>query len=171
MSDLEEQRKKVEELKKKILEEKKKGGTRENEVNASTAQNTIEQHSPHEQKSSPATTGTQQVTSQQQIAVSPLQAYVQALRQALSDGVISKDEEVLLATLRKTLGIRDEDHVKLIHEIRLEIYYHALCESWRDGMITEDDMQKLEQLRELFRITGDEHLKLEKMARQQLKKS
>lgn len=187
MSELEEQRKKVEELKKKILEQKKKeigsnggaalpaGKTVSTPQVSSTPTNPPHEGAPLVQKSTPVETSksTPPKTSspqQQPVAVTPLQAYTQALRQALSDGILSKDEEVLLATLRKTLNIREEDHAKIMRDIQIETYVRALMESWNDGAITADDMEKLEQLRERFKISAEEHLHLEKMVRQRLLK-
>ena len=46
---------------------------------------------------------------QHSAALVSLQAYAQALRQAWADGQLSKDEDVLLSTLRKSMGINDQE--------------------------------------------------------------
>jgi DNA-binding Lrp family transcriptional regulator len=43
-----------------------------------------------------------------------IEAYRQALAQALEDGVITDDEEAILMTLRDSLKISDEDHKRLL---------------------------------------------------------
>lgn len=99
-----------------------------------------------------------------------LQAYAQALKQALADGVISRDESVLLETLRKSLGISQHEHDALEQETQLEIYLEAIVEGWRDGSITPEDSEKLDLLRENFKISAEEHLRLEKQVRQEILK-
>src|SRR5512139_2728960 len=91
-----------------------------------------------------------------------VQAYVSALRQAWGDGNLSKDEEVLLATLRKSLGITPEEHAGLEQEIQLEIYLEAVVNGWKDGSISPEDSEHLDELREKFRISAEEHLRMEK---------
>ena len=48
---------------------------------------------------------------QHTVPVVSLQAYAQTLKQAWANGSLSKDEENLLLTLRKSMGISDEEHV------------------------------------------------------------
>ncbi|MBP8975790.1 MAG: hypothetical protein KBG83_03640 [Bacteroidetes bacterium] len=189
MDDFDEQRKKVEEIKKKILEQKKKSGAGESgtqsvvpvqQSNSIVEQSTpiskepkaqeqaTQQPAPHAQGAGIAKPQNESTNQQKPTSSTSIQVYLNTLYQALSDGVLSKDEEVLLATLRRSLGIREEDHYKMIKDIQREVYVQALREGWRDGKITEDDVEKLEKLREAFHISADEHLKLEKMVRQQL---
>lgn len=173
MSDLEEQRRKAEELKRKILEQKKKGEAPPLREQVPQPDSTIPKQENHGGVQTQGTTPTAQPSQQDQTrsaTINPIQAYTNALRQALADGVISKDEDVLLSTLRKTLGISDDIHHKILHTLHVEIYVQALKAAWADGKVTEDDVERLEKLRELFRITADEHLQLEKMVRQQLLK-
>jgi hypothetical protein len=99
-----------------------------------------------------------------------LQAYAQTLKQAWSNGSISKDEEDLLFTLRKSMGISDEEHASLEQEVRLEVYLQAIVESWKNGSITPQDLDRLDALRERFHISAEEHMRLEKQVRQEILK-
>ncbi|MCX7984476.1 MAG: hypothetical protein N3A63_06205 [Bacteroidetes bacterium] len=169
MSDLEEQRRKAEELKRKILEQKKKAGIVSQELETQVPSPAPEAGNQAKEKNHGLQASSQQPSYHvQSTSINPLQAYTNALRQALADGVISKDEDVLLSTLRKTLGINDEVHLKVLHSIYREIYTQALKAAWSDGKITEDDVERLEKLREVFKISAEEHLHLEKVVRQQL---
>ncbi|RPI05994.1 MAG: hypothetical protein EHM64_04495 [Ignavibacteriae bacterium] len=107
---------------------------------------------------------------QQSIPVVSLQAYAQTLKQAWSNGSLSKDEENLLRTLRKSMGISEEEHASLEQEVRLEIYLYAIIESWKNGALTPQDLERLDDLREKFNITAEEHMRLEKQVRQEILK-
>jgi hypothetical protein len=196
MADLEEQRRKVEELKKKILEQKTKGtvasvvqeeqqstpvvaakiispdqigSPQKEEANIPTEN--ISQSVKHEtplqsvkEKNNErhnAASGQQHAT-----AVIALQAYAQALKQAWSDGDVSKDEETILFTLRRTLGISDEEHKNLERELQVDIYLHALTVAWRGGGMSAKDSERLEYFRNKFHISSDEHFRLEKQVRE-----
>ena len=82
----------------------------------------------------------------------------------------SNDEESLLDTLRKSLGIDNDQHSSLEQEIQLEIYLEAIVEGWKDGAITPEDSEKLDVLREKFSISAEEHLRLEKQVRREILK-
>ena len=47
--------------------------------------------------------------------------YKTTLITALDDGIITNDEEAMLSTLRKTLGITDTQHASLLAELRDKI--------------------------------------------------
>ncbi len=104
------------------------------------------------------------------VSVVVLQAYVQALKQAWANGSVSSDEESLLSTLRKSMGISDEEHESLEQEVRLEIYLNAIVDCWKNGSLTPQDLDRLDALREKFNISAEEHMRLEKQVRQEILK-
>jgi tellurite resistance protein len=105
---------------------------------------------------------------QRATAMIALQAYAQALKQAWSDGNVSKDEEDLLLMLRRTLGIGDEEHKNLERELQMEVYLHALTIAWQDGGMSAKDSERLEFFRDKFHISSDEHFRLEKQVREDM---
>jgi hypothetical protein len=116
-------------------------------------------------------TGSEKATQNQHaIPIVYLQAYAQVLKQAWTNGVVSKDEENLLSTLRKSMGISDEEHASLEQEVRLEIYLQAIVDCWKNGSITPQDFDRLDALRERFHISAEEHMRLEKQVRQEILK-
>ena len=203
MTDIDEQRKKVEELKRKILEQKKKGdvaSARELPINKPVDEAkdhiTPVQIQAQEVKPQPKIESQHQieevkdktekiVTKQQDeershtetekapqvrhvVPIVSLQAYAQALKQAWANGSVSEDEENLLQTLRKSMGISDEEHASLEQEVRLEIYLYAIVECWKNGSLTPQDLERLDALREKFNISAEEHMRLEKQVRQEI---
>jgi hypothetical protein len=203
MTDIDEQRKKVEELKRKILEQKKTGGASSmidlsssnptTEVNASPAPTPIpvqeakqpdvveRKHQPEEGIPSgekniprPKVEGSSHTEAEKKslaphaVSVVVLQAYAQALKQAWANGSVSQDEENLLQTLRKSLGISEEEHNSLEQEVRLEIYLYAIIDCWKRGALTADDLDRLDTMREKFNISAEEHMRLEKQVRQEI---
>jgi hypothetical protein len=190
MTEIDEQRKKVEELKRKILEQKNKGEAAPSsnlqtnkpvvEVREPTASVQIQAREVKQQpipgnqlrteevKPRAETEKTTQV--QHAVPVAFLQAYAQALKQAWSNGSVSQDEENILATLRRSMGISNEVHASLEQEVRLEIYLFAIVECWKDGSLTAEDLDRLEALREKFNISAEEHMRLEKQVRQEILK-
>ena len=205
MTDIEEQRRKVEELKRKILEQKKRNEAAPsidlsinkpvNEVKERTAPvqsppQVVRQKTEIEnlQNKEKAIDTTPKIALQQQggekrrlepekkvqiqhtVPVIALQAYAQTLKQAWSNGVLSQDEENLLSTLRKSMGISDEEHLSLEQEVRLDIYLQAIVDSWKNGSITPQDSDKLDALREKFNISAEEHMRLEKQVRKEILK-
>jgi hypothetical protein len=102
------------------------------------------------------------------VPVVSIQAYAQALKHAWSDGALSKDENAILVTLRKAMGISDQENMDLEQEVQLEIYLQAIVDSWKSGSITPQDLDRLDILRERFKISAEEHLRLEKQVRQEI---
>jgi hypothetical protein len=198
MADLEEQRRKVEELKKKILEQKTKGmdmsavlevqqpqviaaskiisspdtqqkrNEEENRVVANVPKNVEPETQRQPVKEGKKTELNDAAPARRATTVVALQAYAQALKQAWSDGNLTKDEQDLLITLRRTLGIGDEEHQGLEQELQAEIYSHALRVAWKDGNMSTEDSQRLELFRSKFHISADEHFRLEKQVREEL---
>ena len=198
MAEIDEQRKRVEELKRKILEQKKGGGeappsdtpvskplTEPKEQIIPAAEPSVGTHvnakeeDLHKSEKSvlqqkvvekAGASGENRSPVSQAIPVASLQAYAQVLKQAWSNGSVSDDEQSLLLTLRKTMGISDEVHQSLEQEIRFEIYFSALVDCWKDGSLTPQELDALELLREKFHISAEEHLQLEKRVRQEIGK-
>jgi hypothetical protein len=102
------------------------------------------------------------------VPVVSIQAYAQALKHAWTDGALSKDENAIFVTLRKAMGISDQEHMDLEQEVQLEIYLQAIVDSWKSGSITPQDLDRLDILRERFKISAEEHLRLEKQVRQEV---
>jgi hypothetical protein len=109
-----------------------------------------------------------QTQTQPTIPIVSIQAYAQALKHAWSDGALSKDENAILVTLRKAMGISDQEHMDLEQEVQLEIYLQAIVDSWKSGSITPQDLDRLDILRDRFKISAEEHLRLEKQVRQEI---
>jgi alpha-L-arabinofuranosidase len=205
MTDIDEQRKKVEELKRKILEQKKKGeaappldssiNKTANEAKGPTTpvqsqaqeikqqakiesqhqteevKDKTEKVAPRQQEEEKRHTEAEKTTqAQHTIPVVSLQAYAETLKQAWANGSVSKDEENLLLTLRKSMGISDEEHASLEQEVRLEIYLYAIVDSWKNGSLTLQDLDRLDALREKFNISAEEHMRLEKQVRHEILK-
>jgi len=105
---------------------------------------------------------------QHTVSIVSLQAYAQTLKQAWANGALSKDEETLLSTLRKSMGISDEEHASLEQEAKLDVYLQAIIDSWKNGSITPQDSDRLDVLRERFKISAEEHMRLEKQVRQEI---
>jgi tetratricopeptide (TPR) repeat protein len=97
--------------------------------------------------------------------------YKSALEQVWEDGIVTEDEEKMLASLRETLSISLEDHklleskVKKVNKIssgqQIETYRKMLQQAWADGIITVEERQLLSKLRLQLNITDEVHNKLE----------
>jgi hypothetical protein len=203
MTDIDEQRKKVEELKRKILEQKKTGGAsptidlssskpaadmkaspaptptpvqeaKQPEVVESKHQPEVgfprgEKNIPRQKEEGSSHAEAEKISlAPHAVSVVVLQAYAQALKQAWANGSVSQDEENLLQSLRKSLGISEEEHNSLEQEVRLEIYIYAIADCWKHGALTADDLDRLDTLREKFKISAEEHMRLEKQVRQEI---
>ena len=118
----------------------------------------------------PHTVAEKSIQVQHAVPVASLQAYAQTLKEAWANGSLSKDEENLLLTLRKSMGISDEEHASLEQEVRLEIYLYAIVDCWKNGSLTAQDLDRLDTLREKFNISAEEHMRLEKQVRQEILK-
>jgi hypothetical protein len=130
-----------------------------------------EKVAPRQQEEEKPRTETEKNTQvQHTIAVASLQAYAQTLKEAWANGSLSKDEENLLSTLRKSMGISEEEHLSLERELRLEIYLQAIVDSWKNGSLTLQDLDRLDALREKFNISAEEHMRLEKQVRHEILK-
>ena len=83
---------------------------------------------------------------------------------------MSRDETKLLLSLRKSLGITDDEHSGLEQEMQLEIYLEALVDGWRDGAISPEESERLDVLREAFGLSAEEHIRLERQVRHEILK-
>ena len=99
-----------------------------------------------------------------------LQIYAQVLKLAWADAKMGQEEAEVLALLRKSFGLTQQDHDALQQEVQLEIYLQAIVDGWKNGVITPQDSEKLDQLREQFNIPAEEHLRLEKQVRKEILK-
>jgi tellurite resistance protein len=162
MTDINEQRKKVEELKRKILEQKKKDNTglqsssrtdqianeekkltEETKKHAEEVQRQIElasqqieeetrRQEEEEKRKKGVPKAAQNGQAQPTVPVACLQAYAQALKFAWSDGVLSRDEKALLMIIQKSMGISAQEHTSLEQEAQLEIYLIGLMSCERN---------------------------------------
>ncbi|MCK5560876.1 MAG: tetratricopeptide repeat protein [Thermoplasmata archaeon] len=100
-----------------------------------------------------------------------LEIYKAALEQVWEDGIVTEDEEKMLASLRTNLEISLEDHKLLEHKVKqtnkissgqqIETYRKMLAQAWSDGIITVDEKSLLSKLRNELKITDEVHNKLE----------
>ena len=95
-----------------------------------------------------------------------LEAYRLALTQALEDGIITEDEEAILAALRDDLEISDEAHSAILDMVKMktstsgreiDTYTSALSQALEDGLVTDDEQAILEALRDALNISDEEH--------------
>jgi hypothetical protein len=154
---VEETRRQVEEKSRRQQEEEKSRRLQEDEK--------TRRQQEEERKRTDIQKGTQAPST---VPVVSIQAYAQALKHAWSDGALSKDENAILVTLRKAMGISDQENVDLEQEVQLEIYLQAIVDSWKSGSITPQDLDRLDILRDRFKISAEEHLRLEKQVRQEI---
>jgi hypothetical protein len=154
---VEETRRQVEEKSRRLQEEEKNRRHQEEEKNRRREEEEKRRVEIPKGTSAPPT-----------IPIVSIQAYAQALKHAWMDGALSKDENAILVTLRKAMGISDQEHMDLEQEVQLEIYLQAIVDSWKSGSITPQDLDRLDILRERFKISAEEHLRLEKQVRQEI---
>jgi trichohyalin len=91
--------------------------------------------------------------------------YVRSLREGMSDGLLTTEENLILLEWRGVLGIGEEDHKKLELKAKLDIYADALRESWQGGSISRAAADHLEQMRADLQITTEQHLSVEQQVR------
>lgn len=87
--------------------------------------------------------------------------YKKALMDVWSDGAASADEREWLTALRDTLGISNEDHERLEHEVQLEAYLETLKGAWKQGKIKAEGAGLLAEMRTTFKISREDHDKIE----------
>ena len=98
----------------------------------------------------------------------PEEIYLDMLRQALVDGVIHEEEEVLLRTVQIAFDIDAKTHQRILQQAQQQPYRTPELEAYRsvlrtaliDGVITEDESAMLETLRKETKITDQEHAML-----------
>ena len=98
----------------------------------------------------------------------PEEIYLDMLRQALVDGVIHEEEEVLLRTVQIAFDIDAKTHQRILQQAQQQPYWTPELEAYRsvlrtaliDGVITDDESAMLETLRKETKITDQEHAML-----------
>ena len=68
----------------------------------------------------------------------------------------------MLALVRRSFGLSDNDHASLEREIQLEAYTEALRSAMKAGIITPNDTSAHDNFRELYGVRIEEHLTIEK---------
>jgi hypothetical protein len=90
-----------------------------------------------------------------------MNTYRSMLKQSWVDGQPSKEENLMLDVVRRSLTISDSEHAVLEREVQLETYTEALRTAWKSGIIMADDAKTHENLRILFGVNLDQHLVIE----------
>jgi hypothetical protein len=67
----------------------------------------------------------------------------------------------MLALVRRSFGLLDDDHAVLEREVQLEAYADALRSAMRAGIITTDDKSSHENFREVYGVRVEDHLAIE----------
>ena len=75
----------------------------------------------------------------------------------------------MLDVVRLSLGIPENEHKKIEHDIRVETYTEALRAALRSGAMSADDVSTVEQLRKLFSISKDEGRTIQESLKVELK--
>jgi|GEM_PF-2681699 len=90
-----------------------------------------------------------------------LQEYREVLEQAISDGIITSEEEAYLSFLREELGLSYEN----VKQVTLEIFREELSKAVADEELSVEEQIRLHQLKEVLNLM-DEDIKeeLEKIA-------
>lgn len=129
------------------------------------------------------------------MAAKPLtitEAYLKVLRQVWEDRVVTAEESNLLQTLRKTMGITKEKHLRLLgkvmsrkrvtprdlgRSIRLSkedrglVYELVLTAALEDAKITQDEFMALRALASALGIDAGLHSRIENTIREELHQS
>ena len=87
--------------------------------------------------------------------------YKKALMEIWSDGAASGEEREWLSALRDTLGISNEDHLRLEHEVQIDAYLETLKGAWKQGKIKAESADLLAGMRETFKISKEDHDRIE----------
>ena len=67
----------------------------------------------------------------------------------------------MLALVRRSFGLSDDDHAVLEREVQMEAYAEALRSAMRAGIITPNDKSSRENFRELYGMRMEDHLLIE----------
>jgi len=106
--------------------------------------------------------------------IQPFTLYIEILRTALADGVITSDESAVLNVLLEALGLTPSHHMEAFGVIHgapapspdtpalaaaetLELYQRVMVEVLDDITITEDEWDLLNILKEGCEISDEEH--------------
>jgi uncharacterized tellurite resistance protein B-like protein len=88
--------------------------------------------------------------------------YKLMLEVAWQDGEVDANEQAMLDSLAKMLGLESARDVQLDWvcdrlDDRLKAYCTAMEAAWEDGDVTDDEAHILDSLRENLTITDEEH--------------
>ena len=93
--------------------------------------------------------------------------YMNALKKAWEDSILTKEESALLKELRDSLGISEQEHRELQEEIignkmdlntpmnKMDVYRKIIEVALRDGKITEDEQDILDELERSLGLDRD----------------
>ena len=91
----------------------------------------------------------------------PHAIYKRVLLLVWADGVVSKDEEAQLRSLRESLSLSAEDHTRLENEAKLEQFAAAFRLAWTSGLNVKERTSVVTELRAKFHIPADKQPKIE----------
>ena len=72
----------------------------------------------------------------------------------------------MLDVVRRSLDVKEGDHLALEREVQVEAYMEAIRSAWKAGIITPDEVGTHENLRKLYGIGLEQHLALEPLIMQ-----
>ena len=87
--------------------------------------------------------------------------YRSMLRRAWADGKPNNEERSMLALVRRSFGLSDDDQALLEREVQLEAYTDALRSAMKAGIIAAGDKSSHDNFRELYGIRIEDHLTIE----------
>lgn len=90
-----------------------------------------------------------------------LDIYRRVMVEAWADGATTRAEEEQLESLRASLMITPEDHLKLERAAKNEAYSNAFRRAWSSGAISPESSSSLAELRKKFKINIEEHEQIE----------
>jgi len=106
---------------------------------------------------------------QEKVKKEKLAAYRQLLERVWLKGGVSREEALLLKTMRNSLQIAPEEHKELELEVKLSSYIAAVRDAWKQGSIMPEDAELLDNLRRLYSIDAEQHLKIESKIRREIR--
>jgi hypothetical protein len=90
-----------------------------------------------------------------------LTSYRGMLRRAWADGRPNNEERAMLALVRRSFGLSDEDHIALEREVQLEAYAEALRSALKAGIVNRNDPTSNQNFREIYGVKKEDHLRIE----------
>jgi CheY-like chemotaxis protein len=90
-----------------------------------------------------------------------LNIYRRVMVEVWADGAATRAEEERLESLRASLMITPEDHLKLERDAKHEAYSNAFRRAWSSGAISPESASSLVELRKKYKINIEEHEQIE----------